>query len=407
MISRRKLTILALVVGMAGALLATAGIASGEGPFYADRGVLLLDTSGNGYRVDWYEYASPGTLKSTATASQAISIDSKCNVSLGGPNLISITPTGSTFGTTGIGAVSHGLGVKTKNNCSTEQGQIAVGQKLKLSLGSFFDDTFGIESAEVDVEGKRNAKLGVTYFYSDATTAADDKTLGLTSDNGPDSGTGDNNIVILGSASLPFRAVEFRPISTGTNSPAVSIEGGGDGSLTGGVLRTGLGTNYSVFELVQKFDGQLICGDVTFTVGGVATMEGTFKRLDNLTNPDSCTAKPYNLNVSPGGAGSTVLFNPVGSGQLAAYSGNVFAPVKQGANPTGSTLQYDAAGGFNFVPMKWCKSATFSGGYVGSAELPAGETWCIAAENTVAVGSGNARTTWTVYGEGDPRMSGA
>jgi hypothetical protein len=58
--------------------------------------------------------------------------------------------------------------------------------------------------------------------------------------------------------------------------------------------------------------------------------------------------------------------------------------------------------------MQWCTDGTIgTDGYVTSATLPDGETWCIAAESTVTVGNGDVRTTWTVYGHDDPRMSGA
>jgi hypothetical protein len=397
---KRKLTIFALVVGLIGALLATASAAAGDGPIPVPRGYLLLDTSGEGnYHIDWYDDGA--SLDGDPTATQTLVVDSKCNVSLSGDELITITSKGGTFAT-GVGAVSHGLGVKTKNNCSTDQALIAPGQKLKISLGSFFSDSVSIIRAEVDVEGKRNAELGVTYLPGGSDTIV----LSNTSDNGPDSGTSDNSIATLASGS-GFRAVEFYPLAGGTNDPAVAIEGGGDGEVVGGDLRTELGTNASVFELEERYDDELNCGETTFSVGGGATeMGGSFTRLPNLPTSPVCTPKPYNLNVTFSEEfGSTVLFDPEGD-QDAAYWGMVSSPDKPATNSTGSTLKYDPSGGFNFVNMKWCTNATFNGDAVTTATLPTGESWCIAAESTVTVGDGDIRTTWTVYGHDDPRMSG-
>ena len=161
---------------------------------------------------------------------------------------------------------------------------------------------------------------------------------------------------------------------------------------------------------VNVFDGELFCDQETITVGGADTMEGIFKRLDNWDD-SLCFLKPYVLEVAPDGSASTILFDPDG-GQNAAYSGKVSAPEKSGDNPTGSTLTYDPTGGFDFENMQWCTDdvdpITFdTDGYVLTATLPGTESWCIAAENTVAVGGGDVLTTWTVYGHDDPRMSGA
>ena len=323
---KRKLLILALAVGLIGGILATAGVAAQSSPVDVARGHLYLDTSGEGnFSVHWYDDGA-----ATPTRTQTLNVDSKCNVALSGPKLIAITPTGGTFGT-GIGAVSHGLGVKTKNNCATAQGKIEINQSLTIALGEFFGDGVLIKTAEVDVEGKRNAKLGVNYLPGVGETIV----LSNTSDNGPDSGTGDNNIVVLDPGS-PFRAVEFFPVAGGTNDPAVAIEGGGDGPLPRpeGTLRQQLGTNASVFELVETYDGILDCGDPTFLVGGdTDEMSGIFTRLLNRTNPEVCTPKPYNLNVTFSGEfGSTVLFDPEGA-EAAAYWGEVSSPDKPAAQP--------------------------------------------------------------------------
>lgn len=390
---------------MVGAVIASAGIASGNGPVVTDKGRLDLYTGDSGYTVTWYQ---PNGV--AAPAKQILTIDAKCNVGFSGPNYISITQTGGTTqgGISGIGAVSHGLGIKTKTNCSTEQGQIVEGQKLKISVGNFFGSTVQIAFAEVDIEGKRNAKVEVFYSAGPSETRLLEKN---SSDNGPDSGPNDNNIVRLPKAGTRnTSSLEFAPVMGGSNSPAISIEGGGDGQ----VLVNSFGTNASTFSLVGAFDGELFCDGTTPSVGGSTTMQGIFKRLANLDNA-TCILKPYNLSVNA--SGDILTFDPedAASGdQDAAYSGKISAPPKPSANPTGAKLKYDPELDGSFADMKWCLTATIgTDGYVTTADLPpnAGpspydEPWCIAAENTAIVSGSKIRTTWTVYGHDDPFFRG-
>ena len=68
-------------------------------------------------------------------------------------------------------------------------------------------------------------------------------------------------------------------------------------------------------------------------------------------------------------------------------------------------LKYDAAGGTNFVPVPWCDNPQFNAqGEVTDADVPAGDTWCIASEATHGDGTDDVVTTWQVFGQDDPRF---
>jgi hypothetical protein len=114
---------------------------------------------------------------------------------------------------------------------------------------------------------------------------------------------------------------------------------------------------------------------------------------------------------------STVLFQPEGDdvNVIADYRGFIsFGPkpivldTDGPAEQLGATellLKYDAAGGTNFVPVPWCDNPQFNGdGEVTTADMPAGNTWCIASESTVGEGTDSVVTTWQVFGQDDPRF---
>ncbi len=398
----RKLTILALAVAMVSAMLVTTSVAVGQtgGGVYVDRGVLLLHTGDDGFRVDWYEYASPGVLKGTPSATQTLNVDERCNVTPSGPELISITPAG---GNGKIGGVSHGLGVKNKNTCSTAEGLIEDGESLTFALGASFDESFWVLFAELDVEGKRSAELGVRYDGGFTEIIVLNNT---SSDNGPDSGTGDNNVAVV--AHDYFRAVEFFPVGTRTTSPAVAIEGGGDGTVTGppGSLRSSLGTNDSLFDLYQEFDGELACGQGV-TEGGT---EGNAKITVFRDFQALCELKPYNLDA----LGSTASFEPTGQAN-AEFTALIVWPAENAVLPVPVT-QVDFGLGGGLEDVQWCTgSATrdtngllsldSDGQFVDPPELPAdGAPWCVLDQDVTYVNGGQAQLTEYYYGTGDPRF---
>ena len=397
---RKKLSIITVVLAMLGALFATAGIAAGNGPVFVDKGRLDLHTGDSGYTVKWYPAGS-----ASATQTQTLNVNAKCDVSSSGPNLITLTPTG---GNGKVGAVSHGLGVKTKNNCSTEQGQVAEGQTLKVSLGSFFNSKIRIEFAEVDIEGKRNAQLAVTY----SDNSSEIRTLSNTSDNGPDSGSSDNNLIRIPATGEKYTtSLRFNPVMAGTNSPAIAVEGGGDGTN----LINSFGTNASAFKLVEEFDGELNCGESTPTEGdGITNAAITVMRGGQV----DCVLKPYNDDS----AGSTASFEPTGQAN-AQFAATIVWPAETTQLPVPVTkIDFDGpTGPLPVVPVQWCTGtaernpdgtlamypADSNDGYIDYAfidppELPAGASWCLLDQDVSYVNGGKMQVTEYYYGTGDP-----
>ena len=156
-----------------------------------DAGVILLST-GPDSDDNWIRYyATPESPLDVADfdAEQAIDVR-RCKATIG-DSLLAITPSPSAAD---LGLVSNGFGVRTKNNCATGNGQVDVDQSLTIALGSSFSPTHALASIEVDIEGKQNASLA--YVLGDE-AGSGSRTLNAASDNGADSGTGDNAIVVL------------------------------------------------------------------------------------------------------------------------------------------------------------------------------------------------------------------
>jgi hypothetical protein len=303
-----RIVLLATALGLAVALAIVfpPTDASGQAPATVeeDAGVILVST-GPATSDNWIRYyAEPAAPLDVDAydAHQAVSVSRRCEVTTDG-SLLSIAESG---GTRGIGLVSNGYGVRTKNNCSTDQGRIEAGQTLTFSLGGFFDATHEINLAEVDVEGKFNADLGYSYSL-DGEGGSGTVSLPNTSDNGPDAGTGDNNIAEIEPATN-FTTITFMP--AGSSSAEVAIEGGGDGVVPGGTLRTALGVNQTLFELVtvKSFDaGDLDCNE---TVGPTAPEEEgpaediSLGRGENLKD-DLCVEVAYTFRIED----DSVLFD--------------------------------------------------------------------------------------------------
>jgi hypothetical protein len=317
-----RLGFLGLALALAVALVAVVLQGTATGTSHLDvtenAGILLLSTgpqASDNY-IEYYADADLDGAGGTAdlgalTASRGIETNRRCDVTdfnvvdLQGEtdgSLLTLLDNGSRSYS---GLVSNGFGVKTKNNCSTSQGRIGPGQLLTLSLGDYFGDSVAINVLEVDVEGKFNAKLSVSL--NDELSFTEPLPDG-DSDNGPDSGASDNTLVTIGGDGIiDFDTVTFGP--AGPDSAEVSIEGGGDGTVTGGYLRGHFGVNQTLFQLVstEAWDGILNCDESVATVGdpGEAATDVAITRLSNKDG--SCGALVlYNLDID----GTSVLFDP-------------------------------------------------------------------------------------------------
>lgn len=165
----------------------------------------------------------------------------------------------------------------------------------------------------------------------------------------------------------------------------------------------------TVYEVIQ-------CGEtLELDEDGVTAK---YTRLTPAGVENGCdVGKPYTLDLTSTGNGiPTVEFVPQQPGESAAvatFSAELSFGTKgkiAGVANTG-ILEYDpndASTPPGFDAMPWCTNATM--GMVGdqrvvaSATLPDGETWCLAFVETGIdpVDSTQTRTTWFVYGIGDP-----
>jgi hypothetical protein len=170
----------------------------------------------------------------------------------------------------------------------------------------------------------------------------------------------------------------------------------GDGSFT---YRATDGSAASSDEaMVSLTVFPVICSDDTVSDSdGAAT--GSFSRL---TDPFEC--KRYELDVQA--ADHTVLFRPTGDSTV-EYRGTITFGPDPAPTPTLSLLLlYDPTGGEAYQPVPWCLDPIFDeAGLVTDATVPAGETWCIASEETQGVAGGYVQTYWQLFGIDDPKFT--
>jgi hypothetical protein len=407
---RRRLILLAAALGLAMATVIFVPIGTSRAVETVEEpaGVLLLridSDSGEGW-VEYYPGANPASgLGTPLPDRQEFEITRKCDFNpTGGPSFLTFTPVDGS----GVGAVSNGLGVKDKNNCSTAQGQIvsAGGEGLASSLGSYFSSVFRIVRGEVDVEGKGGTNLGVTYASGDSQEIL----LSNSADNGPDSGTGDNEIAVFeppgGSRSVTFTATDGK----------VAIEGGGDGPVFGGTLRDSLGiTEGTVFELasIREYDaGGLFCGDPA--VGPSAPVQDgpaldiELERLANLKQ-QGCVAIEYTFRIED----DSVLFDANLDDQAAAHFSiriewdpmpDPFDPPHREINyfPDSPTSTYEL--------VQACEGTDQQGMYIHPDEDPRFPPdgivpWCLAGEQLLLLPGGQWQQIQWYDGVGpDPRF---
>lgn len=365
-------------------------------------GVLLLKVDSDG--DSWFRYypdadAEAGTL-GTLGAEQAIDISRRCLVT-SDSSLVSIA-TG--VGSQAVGAVSNGLGVRTKNNCARDQGRINTNQMLTFELTSaevFPEDIF-IKSAEIDVEGKFGADLAYVLDGSIEGTAD----LPNNSDNGPDAGIGDNNIVTIAPEEV-FSSISLSPDGEGE----VAIEGGGDGTIPGGGLRTAFGVNETLFELVtiEEFDGIVDCGDPVSTGDGSTAPGATFTRGDDnhLNKPGGGECDEligFNLSSEVNGT-QTITFE-FQEEELPSWFGEFTWVPETAVIPVPAT-QIDAdSDGTLDGDLMWCDGLSGDIDPETGMEipnLPEGADWCLTGQQTELLSDGLIQVTQQVYGLTDPR----
>jgi hypothetical protein len=386
----------ALTIGSSVAIAVSTARAQSEPPRVTtvDAGVLRLHLSNGGSSVS---YSGPLSVPT----SQPITISGSCGVTTSG-SLLHLKPNG---GTQGLGEVSNGLGVRTKNNCSTSSGQFGAGESLTVALGSAFGGNVRVDVAELDIEGKHNAELGVAVDGGPTATHE----LSNSSDNGPDSGVGDNDRVIIYD--------DFASLTLSAVGGEASLEGGGDGTfaqyLTAGAvgpIGRSIGTADTIFTLAQEFDHAVDCQEsVDATLIGGAASSARFDRglNDGATTPDDCEDIGVTFEILDAGVRLAKSTSGLETGAEQAVNARVdivWAPqTAQVPLPPRQINFVFETDPLAFENVKWCGGFDSTGDVVHPPDnrfeggvLP----WCLISEDVKMLADGRVQQVHD--GSGDP-----
>jgi hypothetical protein len=400
----RALSAIGLVLGASVAVF-TASVSPAAGdepaPQAQEVGVLRLRLAGAGGTVTFTPTGAPAP-----TATQVITATGKCAASTSGP-LVSLSSTG---GSQGPGLVNNGLGVRQKNTCGTAEGRLGGSETVTLALGSAFGEHDVVADAELDIEGKFNASLDVSLDGAPAVN----RTLVSASDNGPDSGVGDNDRVVLSSAQPdvdPFRTMTIR-----ARTGELSLEGGGDGSYAQfaaagkvGPLGAGLGTADTVLRVVHGFADDLGCLESrTATVIGGSATSAVVTRLDNDGGQD-CDDVGVTFEILDDGVlldkgttgletGTPQAVNALVDIVWAAQTADVPMPARE--------INFDPDDPTGWETVQWCESwdaVAETAVHPVDARFPGGVLpWCLVDDQVELQPDGTVVQTQRYHGDGDP-----
>ena len=444
---RRKLTGLAVLVGMIAALLVGTNAAFGVHSSADD--VLALDLTGN-----------PGSFEHDGV-SQSLPTN-KCEVQpdpadtgTPAPDLVALDADGK-----GPGISKNSLGQKSGGSQGVACGRVSGSERLELSLvDTDVLDGLEIFQAELDIEVKKDGWVQATVTILDSSgtpqelagpyelrtgssidptqgapptansvvISADDPldpyshiaNCGALSDSGPDAGNLDNCrwVIIPG---VPFDTIEFTILEG-----EFGLEGGKDSAALGPLATTrGLGPE-SLFFLTD-IDGVLACGDQIDTpeLGDVA---GSIIRVgDPGTEPFNCDEiKPFTFSADD--SEDQISFIPEG-GEGAAYVAKLeFGIAHASSNPLDVTYDPDGPDdtlGFRALPL--CDIITpgalptdvsdaldsfgFDTSLLDGSDIAvptgAGDTWCEVGRTTYSVGGGDVKDVVFPFGMDDPFWRG-
>lgn len=410
---RRNLVGVAVLVALIGLMLIATTPAQGshQSPeSTAQAGVLRLhlDADGDYFRFD--PVSGP-------SLQQDLSTPKNCTVS-SNETLVALSAMGGS--NSKVGAVDHEtIGVKVNGEGNGRKcGQInnAGDQKLKLSLTGALAGK-AIDSAEIDLGCKFDGEGNIELFHGGV--SVDNVNVTFTgSDCGPDSGSADNERVII--TGKIFDTLEISVLSP--SNGAISLQGGRD-NPDRGPIGMSLNTNDTLFNVVELFDGVIDCGDTQEVEGTSSDGIATFIRLNNADDPTVQCNDPKGVNFSA--AVNEIEFNvQVGPTPLnGRFVGKIeFLPRLDSAGPL--KLKYDPAGGTAFIDSLACDlsgplptdtndgltalgfDTSLLGGQDVSPDLLNDQTWCTVGSTSVTVGSGLVRDIYWVFGFGDPRWGG-
>ena len=176
--------------------------------------------------------------------------------------------------------VDSGLGFRKTGNCSRGNGRVSAGQTLDLKAGP----GLSFISAELNIEGKFDADLKYTIDGGAPVVAPLQSDTG---DNGPDSGDGDNTIVVI-EPDNSFTSIALSPTSADGRGQ-IALDNGGDSADRA--------ANRTIFRLGRTFDYTVDCDDnrVVSESGTEAdSVDGvTFIRSDNKEG----VCKPIGVDI--------------------------------------------------------------------------------------------------------------
>jgi hypothetical protein len=377
-----------------------------------------------------YVFLKLGNTDAVVFGDQTETITGKNNctaTTFAGPDLLNLSAVGGS-----VGFVKDGFGVRSSGDGNGEPcGRVEAddGEVLSVTLGSAISD-YLMTAVDLDLELKFNASVDI-FFKHDGNVVAEvqDFTGMGGSDDGPDSGDLDNfrfNSRMYG-VNTETDTVFFNEIVIDPDAGAVSLEGGADGTEAGELVTT---NNWSQFEVVKGFDGDINCGDTDplfeegVSTSGNVTMHSEDLGEGWLLEPN-CELKPYNFWLE----NDALAFVPELADSSARYTIEITVEDQQitvdgNGQITSLVAVYDPAPELTFPDgadesaLKACLDQPIldmgDDGYDafwqqddadGVGLLPAGESACWYHASVESTGSGVGTEFWGIYFEDDPGFS--
>jgi hypothetical protein len=268
------------------------------------------------------------------------------------PSLLSVTAIGGQ-----LGEVKNSIGVKSnKDGFGESCGRVDSSQKEQLSvaLGTALDG-YLMSAIDLDLELKFNAWVKVVFKNDGSVVHVLDKFVGWGwSDDGPDSKEHDNYRLFYRPTKYG-KQILFDEVVLIATKGSFSLEGGSDGTKNGKLDPNT--NNWSQFELVQLFDGDITCNEVVDLGGAEIGVLGQVTMLSlnpgNAGYDVNCAQlKNYNEDVTS----ESLLFAPVLAGSTARYALTLTA--------NDQVITTDSMGRVTSLVM------TYTDGGIGSPERP-------------------------------------
>ena len=386
-------------------------------PIFIDAGYLAIETDPTTSNGRIAHYANDGTL--LEHFSLGVTKSAKCRVDTAGvANLLGITAIDPAVENELTGLVSNGLGVRTKNTCSTDSGRVAPGQSIRFSLDDTkFGESYRIDYAEFDIEGKQNAVVEAATVNRSGTLVSYPLPLesNKASDNGPDAGAGDNSRETVGLAN--DHADDTRSITfvSSAASGQFAVEGGGDYGAANIAARSS--KLYLVKDVFGVFCGESVSDDPD---PGDAAVSAQVRRLANGTAPGKgeCDEVEVEVEIREGGVfwntGATGL-NTGTAQDVKAEITIVWQPEAADVPMPPALINYEGNENGPFVEVQWCEEFDdVEGTWVHPLRVPAvpdnpataidesEAPWCLIDEHFALQDDGTVQRIETYHGQGDP-----